>query len=171
MLFMIPLGLSIGAATRVGNLLGGGHLHDARRAMAVSFGVAATWSLFSGGGLLLLGAHLPRLFTTDGEVTAAVLASLPAVAGFQLFDATQAVGGGLLRAMGRPHAGAVINALGFFAIALPLGYFWGVRQGGGIEALWLSLACGLGLVALGVGAWVTILSRKSLSELQVVAEH
>ena len=171
LLFMVPLGLSIGASTRVGNLLGAGDVAGARQSMAVSFGVAAAWSLVSGASLLLLGAFVPALFTDDVAVTQAVLASLPAVAGFQLFDATQAVGGGLLRAMGRPHAGAVINALGFFAVALPLGYYWGVKQGGGIEALWLSLACGLGLVAVGVGIWVAILSKKSLAELKVLATH
>lgn len=169
LLFMVPLGLSIGAATRVGNLLGAGYLQDARRAIRVSFAVAASWSLVSGSLLLALGQSVPALFTDDSEVTAAVLLSLPAVAGFQLFDATQAVGGGLLRAMGRPHAGAVINALGFFAIALPLAYLWGVRGQGGVQALWYSLAIGLGLVALGVGSWVMLLSRKSLEELEVKA--
>ena len=170
LLFMVPLGLSIGASTRVGNLLGAGRLEDAKRAMAVSFAIAACWSLISGGLVLLFGAWIPAVFTRDEAVAISVLASLPAIAGFQLFDGIQAVGGGLLRAMGRPRAGAVINVFGFFVVALPLGYIWGVRYEGGLVALWLSLAVGLGLVAVGVSVWVALLSRKSLQELEVVAE-
>jgi len=167
LLFMVPLGLSIGASTRVGNLLGAGDLPGARRAMGTAFLVAGAWSIVSGAGILLLGPRVPALFTTDLELAEVVLLSLPAVAGFQLFDATQAIGGGLLRAMGKPHAGALINAVGFFVLALPLAYFWGVRGDGGIQSLWYSLAIGLGLVAVGVALWVYRLSRKDLAELQV----
>jgi MATE family multidrug resistance protein len=165
--FMVPLGLSIGAAARVGNLIGAGHWSDARRSMAVAFSVGALWSIVSGGSLLALGSLVPALFTRDAEVTAAVLLSLPAVAGFQFFDATQALGGALLRAMGRPRAGAVINVVGFFAVALPLAHYWAVKNNGGVQALWYSLAIGLALVAIGVSVWVLVLSRKPVEELQV----
>jgi MATE family multidrug resistance protein len=135
--------------------------------MIVAFSVGALWSLISGGSLLALGSFVPALFTDDAAVTAAVLLSLPAIAGFQFFDATQVIGGALLRAMGRPRAGAVINVLGFFAVALPLAHFWAVKNNGGVQALWYSLSIGLALVAIGVSFWVFVLSRKPIEELQV----
>lgn len=167
LLFMVPLGLSIGASTRVGNLLGAGNLPAARRAMLISLASAAGWAALSGTSILLAGDRIPALFTDEAELLRAVLVSLPAVAAFQLFDSTQAVGAGLLRAMGRPHAGALINAFGFFCIALPLAYWWGIRAEGGIVALWWSMCLGLTLVALGVCSWAMRLSRLELHQLQV----
>lgn len=166
-LFMIPLGLSIGASTRVGNLIGARDLSGARRAIQVAFGAGVAWSIASGAGLLLLGGSIPRLFTEDAIVSRMVESSLIAVVAFQLFDASQAISAGVLRAMGRPHAGAVINAIAFFCVALPAAYYFAVVRGGGVLALWLGMAFGLFLVAAGTSIWVAFLSRKCIEELEV----
>src|SRR5690606_5838415 len=89
--FMLPLGLSIGASTRVGNLVGAG-LHAAARRPAVL-------AMAMGGGLmrvsailfLLLREQLPRMFTPDPAAIATAASIRPIAAAFALFDGTQAV--------------------------------------------------------------------------------
>lgn len=168
--FMVPLGVSIGAATRVGNLIGAGDLPAARRALWLCQGLGAGWALVAGILFILFKERLPRLFSEDADVAAAAAAVLPFVAAFQLFDASQAVGGGGLRGMGRPQASAIINLLGFYVCALPLAYLLAFRLGLGLSGIWAALLVGLGLVALGLLVWTHRTSHRPLAELTVVAE-
>jgi hypothetical protein len=63
--FMLPLCISQGAVTRVGNLLGARRPHDAQRAawVAIAFGAAVMG--VCGAGFLILSGTLPRLYTAD----------------------------------------------------------------------------------------------------------
>jgi MATE family multidrug resistance protein len=168
--FMVPLGVSIGAATRVGNLIGAEDLPAARRALWLSQGLGAGWALLAGSLFVLFKDSLPKLFTEDVAVVNAAAAILPFVAAFQLFDASQAVGGGGLRGMGRPHASALINLIGFYVCALPLGYLLAFRLHQGLSGIWAALLVGLGLVAGGLLFWTHRTSHRPLSELTVRAE-
>jgi hypothetical protein len=47
---------------------------------------------------------------------------------FQPSGGPQVVGGGVLREMGRAHAAALANLLGYYALALPLGYLLAFRM-------------------------------------------
>ena len=76
---------------------------------------------------------------------------LPIAAAFQLFDGTQAVAGGVLRGAGQTRAAALINLLGYYALALPLAYWLGFGAGPGrglgLSGIWIGLAVGLFAVA------------------------
>jgi MATE family multidrug resistance protein len=167
--FMVPLGVSIGAATRVGNLIGAEDLPAARRALWLSQGLGAGWALIAGTLFVLFREELPRLFSDDVKVVEAAASVLPYVAAFQLLDASQAVGGGGLRGMGRPHASAVINLFGFYVCALPLGYFLAFQRGLGLSGIWAALLVGLRLVALGLLVWTHRTSHRPIGELTVRA--
>ena len=99
-------------------------------------------------------AELPRLFTTDLEVVALGAAILPIAAAFQLSDGAQGVASGILRGLGRPDAGAIVNLFGYYAVALPAAYYFGVRGGLGLPGVWLALAGGLTVVAALLLFWV-----------------
>lgn len=154
--FMVPLGIGISAVTRVGNRLGAGDPAGARRAAAVAMAL--------GGGVMLVFAllfvlgrdWLPRLYTPDPAVWAISAAILPIAAAFQLFDGVQVVAAGALRGAGTTRPAAVFNFLGYYLVALPLGGWWALRAGGGIEAVWWSLCLGLALVAVMLVAWVRL---------------
>ncbi|MCZ6570422.1 MAG: MATE family efflux transporter, partial [Deltaproteobacteria bacterium] len=66
--FMAPLGIAIGASTRVGNLIGAGHGSAVSRACWVAFAMGAgVMTLFAAA--FVLGRHwLPALYTTDTAV-------------------------------------------------------------------------------------------------------
>jgi len=118
---------------------------------------------------VMFRAELPRLFTTDSAVIALSATILPVAAAFQISDGAQGVAGGVLRGLGRPDATALVHLFGFYAVALPAAYFFGIRGGAGLFGVWVALAAGLTVVAALLLVWVARTIRRPLSELRVAA--
>jgi MATE family multidrug resistance protein len=152
--FMVPLGISLAAVTRVGNLVGAGQHREAQRAAWMAFGLGASAMVVFAVLFVLLRAELPRLYTDKLEVVAAATSILPIAAAFQLFDGTQVVGSGILRGMGRTRPAAVIHIFGFWGLALPLAWYLTFRRDRGLAGLWWGLALGLAVVASLLLVWV-----------------
>jgi MATE family multidrug resistance protein len=165
--FMLPLGISMSASARVGNLIGAGDHAGMRRSVrAALFLGAATMSL-SALLFTLFDEELPRLYTNDVTVLPLATAILPIAAAFQLADGTQVVAGGVLRGMGRPNIAAAVNLVGYYALALPLAYVLGFPLGHRLIGIWLGLAVGLFAVAIALALWAERTSRRPLTELAV----
>lgn len=165
--FMIPLGLSQGAATRVGNLVGAGHADQARRAASTALWLGAGVMVLSAIAFVTLQRWLPRLYTSDPEVIALAASILPIAAASQLFDGTQAVGGGILRGLGATRPAAVFNLLGYYVLALPLSALAVFSLGMGLSGLWWGLCLGLATVA---GALVWWIQRRASFEPRAALE-
>jgi multidrug resistance protein, MATE family len=165
--FMVPYGISQGAATRVGNLVGAGDHSGMRRAAGASLVVGIAAMAVSAVLFVVFREELPRLFTSDPDVIALSAMILPIAAAFQLSDGAQGVAGGVLRGLGRPDAAAIVNLLGYYTLALPAAYWFGVRGGYGLSAVWIGLAGGLTVVAALLLFWVARTARRPLAELTV----
>jgi len=152
--YMVPLGISLGATTRVGNRIGARDPQGARRAAWVALGLGAgVMALFA--LLFVAGRRLiPEAFGVGGEVVALTAAILPIVAAFELFDGVQVVGGGVLRGMGRPRPAALFNLIGYYALGMPLALWLGRPETLGLAGIWWGLAAGLFAVALCVVFWI-----------------
>ena len=152
--FMVPLGVSSAATTRVGNRIGAGDPAGARRAAWVALALGGGTML--GFALLFVVARgvIPPLFTVDAAVIAATAATLPVVAAFELFDGLQVVGGGILRGMGRVRPAAIANLVGYYALGLPLGWLLGRPDRLGLAGIWWGLALGLFVVAVTLVLWI-----------------
>jgi MATE family multidrug resistance protein len=169
--FTIPLGVSQGAATRVGNLVGAGDAEGLRTAVTAAsiLGVAVMVPpalLFT-----LFNHELPALYSSDPNVIQKASQILPIAAAFQLCDGSQVVAGGVLRGMGRPDAGAVLSLIGYYAAALPLAYVAAFIWGQGLVGIWAGLALGLTLVAMALMILVRRASRQPLIALQLDIER
>ncbi len=149
--YMVPLGISIASATRVGNLIGARDPHGARQAAFVALAL--------GGGVMLVFATvfiglrhaIPALFLPQDAGTVLALAAgiMPIAGAFQLFDGLQGVGGGVLRGMGATRPAALFNFVGYYVLGLPLGLWLAFRGPRfGLAGLWVGLALGLGAVAV-----------------------
>jgi MATE family multidrug resistance protein len=152
--FMLPLGISMGAVTRVGNLVGArkGRLAQlvARLALVMGAGVM----LASAVAFVALRWQIPRLYTTDPATIARAALVFPIAAAFQLFDGTQVVGGGILRGVGETRPAAAFNLLGYYVLGLPLAYVLAFPLGYGLPGVWWGFCLGLLVVALLLVRWV-----------------
>lgn len=146
--FMVPLGISMAAAVRVGNEIGRRDLTSARRAAKVALGAGA--GIMAGFGILFLLAPAPlaRLITDQPEVLALAVALMPLAAGFQVFDGLQVVSTGILRGTADTRVPMLIHFAGFWLVGIPLAWFLGFRRGLGADGLWWGLVASLGAVAV-----------------------
>lgn len=167
--FMVPLGISQGAAVRVGNLLGAGDLPGMRGAVKAALVLGAGVMTVSGVLFVLLRNQLPLVYTSEPSVVALAALVLPFAGGFQVTDGTQVVAGGVLRGMGRPDAAAVVNLLGYYLVAMPLAYVLGFVIGLGLMGIWIGIAVGLATVAAALLVWVKRTARRPLTALSVRA--
>ncbi len=166
--FMVPLGISIGASARAGNLIGAGNADQLRVACRTGFLMGAGVMVIAAFCFIAFRNVLPTFYGAEPTVVALAATLLPIAGAFQIADGVQVVGGGLMRGMGRPRAGAIVNLIGFYAFGLPLAYVLAFPLGFGMPGIWWGLAAGLGGVALMLVVWVTSTSRRSLDELNVL---
>ncbi|HEY0966009.1 MAG TPA: MATE family efflux transporter [Opitutaceae bacterium] len=150
--FMFPLGLSTAASMRLSRAVGEKNRESLRpigySALAMSTAVMAVFALIFGlgGGLLAAG------FVEDTEVIALAGRLLFVAAIFQLFDGAQVVGAGALRGLADVKVPTVITFIAYWLVALPGGYFLGVRGPFGAIGVWAALAAGLAFAAVFL-AW------------------
>lgn len=162
--FMMPLGVSQAAATRVGNLLGAHRHAEAQRAAWLALALGAAIMSFWAVVFVFGRGHLPKLMTLDAEVVALSASIFPIAAAFQVFDGTQVVGGGILRGMGRTRPVAWFNLAAYWALGLPLGAWLALRQGWGLPGIWWGLCLGLAVVAAALVLWIRARGPASLTE-------
>jgi MATE family multidrug resistance protein len=165
--FMLPLGVSLGAATRVGNLIGEGDAAGLQRAVRAALTFGAGMMVFAATAFTLLRHELPRLYTSDPLLLLIAAQILPVAGAFQFADGTQAVAGGVLRGMGRPQVAALANLFGYYVVALPLAYLLGFQARLGLIGIWIALAVGLLAVALVLLWRIRSALRMDLTALQV----
>ncbi|XP_027480387.2 multidrug and toxin extrusion protein 2 isoform X1 [Zalophus californianus] len=142
--YMIPLGLSNAVCVRVGMALGAADTAQAKRSAISGMLCTVGTSLVVGMLLSLLKNKLGHIFTNDEEVIALVNKVLPIYIVFQLFEAVCCVYGGVLRGTGKQAFGAIVNAVMYYVVGLPLGIVLTFVVRMRIMGLWLGmLACGL----------------------------
>jgi MATE family multidrug resistance protein len=152
--FMMPLGVSLAAVTRVGNLIGARRFGDAQRAAWVAIALGAGVMVLAAAGFLAFRHLLPRLYTADLAVAGLAASILPIAAAFQIFDGVQVVGCGILRGMGRTRPAALFNAVSYWLLGIPLGAWLALSAGWGLAGIWWGLCIGLALVASSLVVWL-----------------
>ncbi|MEM7233372.1 MAG: MATE family efflux transporter [Planctomycetota bacterium] len=161
--FMMPLGVSLGAVTRVGNLIGEGRFERAQLAAWVAILIGIAIMLASAIGFVVLRDQIPAAFSPkDAGVIAAAAAVFPIAGAFQLFDGAQVVGGGILRGMGRTVPAGVFNLVGYYVIALPVAWWMTFRLGLGLSGIWWGSCIGLGIVAVLLFIWISMRGPRTM---------
>jgi MATE family multidrug resistance protein len=148
--FMVPLGFSNGTASHIGQLIGAGERGRARDAAHVALKLLASYALGAGMMFVIARELLPGLYSRDPHIVRAVASVLPIAGAFQLFDGLSAAGSGILRGMGRPQVIAKFNAIGYFAIGVPLACYLSLHTALGLRGIWIGYAAGLFFVAAGL---------------------
>jgi MATE family multidrug resistance protein len=144
--YMLPLGISTAAATRVGNLLGAGHAwaKSAYSAIGLGAGVMAV----CGATFILFSEALALPFVQQPGALAIAITLLPVAGAFALADGVQVVTFGVLRGAGDTAVPAAINIVAYYLVGLPVSLLLAFGQGFGPRGIWMGLASGLVLAAI-----------------------
>ena len=146
--FMVPLGISVATAVRVGHGVG---RRDPEGA------TAAGWTgIFLGAAFMTITAvtfvSVPRpilgIFTPDVDVIDTGVTLLLVAAVFQISDGLQVVATGALRGLGDTQTPMLLNLVCHWLVGLPVGYVLCFVAGWGVVGLWIGLSTGLFLVGL-----------------------
>jgi multidrug resistance protein, MATE family len=171
---MLPLSLSVAAATLTAQAIGGGDPRRAREtaltgvritALVAAVTVLIVWTLRSG---------IVSLYSRDPAVVATALTLIPYLAAFHFFDALQTIASFVLRAYKLAIAPTVVHGAALWGVGVVGGYFvafggvWGPPWG--ISGMWLMQSFALALAAiLLVGFYVGVTAR--LTPASLTARH
>jgi multidrug resistance protein, MATE family len=150
LVFMLPLGISIAVATRVGNLLGESRDWKAAAAAAYSFGALGAALMVV--AFLLVPEPLVTLYQVSPEVLPVAVAIIGVGAAMHFFDAMQVITFGVLRGAGDVRIPTLANLFGYYVVGLPLAWWLGVRGVGSVTGLWWGLVVGQ-IAVVTILAW------------------
>ena len=141
--FMVSVGLSLAGSIRVSNAKGQNNLPLVRRIGISTLYAGLGYGLFCAllfGGLRF---QLPLIFNQNPEVVSLAASLLLVAALFQISDATQAIGVGLLRGMKDVKMPTLYVALAYWVIGIPMGYWLAFSLKWGAYGIWLGFVAGL----------------------------
>ena len=119
-LFMVPIGFTIAATVRVGNLLGANNPNLARKSAYMCLCIVFVIGVHFSVGIFLLRSYLPFLFTKDACIIAGASKTLFITAIYVNFDGFRLMAGGVLKGCGRQSIGSITNLLVYQFFAAPL---------------------------------------------------
>jgi MATE family multidrug resistance protein len=153
LLFMVPMGIGQAATVRVGLAYGRGDQAGVGRAgwlaliLGFGFALAAAVLLIS-IPRLLIGAFLDLSDPANATTASLAVSFLSVAALFQLVDATQAVGAGVLRGLHDTKMPMIFALIGYWIIGVGVGAILAFPLGMKGLGIWFGLASGLGVVAV-----------------------
>ncbi len=148
LLFMVPLGLSMGITIRVGNAVGRKNTTDISNAGFLGVGLVLFTQLFSASVTLLFAADIVQLYTDDSEVAAIAVSLLFYAAVFQLSDGIQVAAAGALRGIKDMTFIMNSNLFSFWLLGFVASWYLCFPMGMGAPGLWIGIIVGLSAAAV-----------------------
>ncbi|XP_077019556.1 multidrug and toxin extrusion protein 1 isoform X2 [Tamandua tetradactyla] len=168
--YMIPTGFSVATSVRVGNALGAGNIEQAKKSSAVALVIT---ELFAVTFCILLSSCkdlVGYIFTTDREIIALVAQVVPVYAVSHLFEGLACTCGGILRGSGNQKVGAIVNAIGYYVIGLPIGISLMFAAQLGVMGLWSGIViCTVSQAVCFLGFIAQLNWKKACQQAQVHA--
>ncbi|MDA3616735.1 MATE family efflux transporter [Polluticaenibacter yanchengensis] len=146
--FMASVGLSTAASIRVSNAFGHGN-KPLMRAIGKSVLLGGlVYSIICIVVFVAFKNQLPLIFNHEPEVVALAAGLLLLAAIFQISDATQAIGVGLLRGMKDVKKPTLYVMIAYWIIGIPLGYILTFKMNFGVQGMWIGFVTGLTISSL-----------------------
>ncbi len=146
--FMVSMGLGQAGSIRVSNTFGTGNWKKISAIGRSTLLTAFIYGIFCAVLFVLFRRQLPPFFTSNASVLkmAAELILLAAV--FQISDATQAIGAGLLRGIKDVKTPTVLIGVAYWVIGIPVGYLLAFKTDMGAGGMWVGFILGLTFASL-----------------------
>jgi MATE family multidrug resistance protein len=167
LVFMVPMGIGQAATVRVGMAYGRGDRAGVGRAGWLALIIGTGFACAAAALLILMPRLLVSAFLDLADPanarTAALAVSFLAIAAlFQLVDAAQAVGSGVLRGVQDTRVPMIFALIGYWIVGIGVGIMLAFPLGMAGIGIWLGLASGLGAAALLLVARWTLRERLGL---------
>lgn len=146
--FMVSMGLAQAGSIRVSNAFGRGNWPEIKLIGKSTLLTALIYGILCAIAFSLLRNQLPLFFNDNVQVLELAALLLLFAAVFQISDATQAIGAGLLRGIKDVKIPTLLIAIAYWVIGLPAGYMLAFRFGMGASGMWLGFIIGLTLASL-----------------------
>lgn len=153
LLFMVPMGIGQAATVRVGLARGRGDKEAIGRSGWLALMIGVGFAFAAALTLIALPRSLISIFLdvddpANARTVALTVTFLGVAALFQLVDATQAVGAGVLRGIQDTKIPMIFALVGYWVIGIGVGAFLAFPLHMGGLGIWIGLASGLGVVAV-----------------------
>jgi MATE family multidrug resistance protein len=148
LLFMVPLGLSMGITIRVGNAVGRGNPVDIKNAGFIGVGMVLFTQVISASITILFAAQIVALYTNDEAVGLIAVGLLFYAAVFQLSDGIQVAVAGALRGIKDMNFIMLSNLLSFWGLGFAASWYLCFERGMGAPGLWIGIIVGLTAAAI-----------------------
>lgn len=151
--FTIPMGISMAATVRVGQLMGQHKPQRAKFAGFVSAGIAATFMAVMGTVIwlapeVIVNLYIDPLDPANAAVVPLAQSLLGVAAMFQIVDGVQVSIVGALRGLKDTRIPLLIGLLAYWGIGLTCGWLLAFELGMGGTGLWWGMAIGLAIAAI-----------------------
>ena len=151
--FMIPLGIGLATAVRVGQARGRGDAHGVVTSGFTGMFVATCVMLVTATAFWTLPRHIVAIFLDlntleNAPVVELAVALLGIAAVFQIFDGLQVTAGGALRGLKDTRVPMLIGLFSYWACGMTVGVGLGFGLEMGAVGLWWGLVTGLGVASV-----------------------
>lgn len=163
--FMLPLGLSMAGAVRVGLKAGANDVDGIRRAAIISV-ISCIGAIMIIAVPVMIAPHsiagiyLKASDPMNAQVIALIVSFLPIAAAFALFDATQVAAAQALRGLKDVRIPMLITAISYWAIGFPIAAWLGLFTPVGAVGVWWGLLAALASAAALLGGRLLLFTRK-----------
>ena len=158
--FMVSMGLSQAGSIRVSNAFGRA---DWQKISVIGKTTLVTALLYGGFCAIVFTIfrnQLPLIFNENPDVVRLSTLLLIFAAVFQISDATQATGAGLLRGIKDVKLPTLLVTIAYWVIGLPFGWVFAFHYHMGAAGMWLGLIVGLTLASAFLGSRFIKMTRK-----------
>jgi len=154
--YMLPFGMSMAGAVRIGLARGAqNRLAEKRAASTTLLSCIVAISLFT-IPITIFPQQISYIYLNIDKPENAIVAQfvisfLPLAAAFALFDAVQVGANQLLRGLKDVKAPIWITGISYWLIGFPVAYYFGLHTDYGASGVWFGLMAGLFCAATGLG--------------------
>ena len=141
--FMASMGLAQAGSIRVSNAFGMRHFKKISAIGKSTLWTALAYGIFCALIFVCFRNQLPLLFNKKAEVIAMASTLFVLAAIFQISDATQAIGSGLLRGIKDVKMPTVLIFIAYWVLGIPAGYILAFYFNLGAPGIWLGFIIGL----------------------------